>query len=175
MVMDVAVPFAAGGFIQGAERIVAIRAGRIAITSEEAVAGKAGRISLDLEEEDKVLGREGGHALDRHVNVDRQALQARAARSRNPESIYSSFFSKELAEDASNDVVRMHRNEIRQWLMNANPGATRAWEVTSTKILGEGTSRASGVFTSYSRARVAFKMARQGGRLVYIITAFPVP
>jgi hypothetical protein len=174
VVMDVAVPFAAGGFIQGAERIVAIRAGRIAITSEEAVAGKAGRISLDLEEEDKVLGREGGHTIERHLNKTDAELRSRALRSQDPHAVISRFASKDIAEDAINKAVRVHRGAIQRWAANPS-GITQEFELEIGSVIGDGFAKGTNGIVSLSRLRVVFKMSKNGGRLLYIVTAYPVP
>lgn len=173
VLLDVAVPFAVGAGMVGAEKVVAIRAGRV-ILSEEAVAGKAGRISLDVEEADKAIGKEGGHTLERHVHVTDADLEARAMRSKDPGAVFSRFTSKEIAEDAVNDTVRANRNAIRQW---ANKPTTipKEFEFTSQRAVGTGFSNASGIHSPLTRIRVVFKFARTQQKVLYIVTAYPIP
>ncbi|MGD0939603.1 MAG: hypothetical protein ABR905_07805 [Terracidiphilus sp.] len=71
VILDVAVPLGICA-IEGAARIMAVRAGR-AILSEEAAAGKVGRVSIALED------AAGGHTLDKHVGKTVADLAARAA------------------------------------------------------------------------------------------------
>ena len=175
VILDVGVPFTVGAGIFGAERVMAIRAGRV-ILSEEAVAGKVGRVSLDVEEADSATGKEGGHALERHVNVTSDDIKARALGMRRADAVASRFFNKKLAEDAVNDAIRANRASIQRWAANAAAGKpNQAFEFVCNSEIGEGFLKATGQFQRFSKVRIVFKPAQSSGKLFYIVTAFPVP
>ncbi len=175
VVLDVAVPFAVGAGIIGAEKIAAIRAGRV-ILSEQAVAGKTGRISLDVEEQNKAIGKEGGHALQEHVNVNRDYLEDRAMKSQNPTGVFGRYYSKEIAEEAVNDTVRANRAAIKTWAMNTTrAGATQEFELELQRPLGEAFLNATGKYQELTKARVVFKIAKNSTKLFYIVTTYPIP
>ena len=159
--------------IAGVAKLAAIRMGRI-ILSEEAVAGKVGRVSLDVEEGSKTLGKEGGHTLDRHVGVSDDYLMDRALNTRDVDAVMSRFVSKEVAEDAINDAIKVHRSAIQRWA--ANPATlTQEFEMECGKVIGDGFMNATGKFAPFTKVRVVFKVARKPGKTIYIITSHPIP
>lgn len=173
VILDVAVPFAVGAGMVGAEKVIAIRAGR-AILSEEAVAGKVGRISLDIEEENAAIGKEGGHTLDRHVNKSDAYLEGRAMNSQRANAMFSRFASKEIAESAINDAIKANRSAIQQWAANS-PKANKAIDFPYGSVIGDGFSNATGAYQQLSKVRVVFKVAQKAGKTFYIVTAHPIP
>jgi hypothetical protein len=171
VVLDVTVGL--GDTIVGATRLVAIRMGRI-ILSEEAVAGKMGRISLDVEEADKAIGKEGGHTLKKHVNMSDQELENRAIATKDVDAVSSKFFSKAIAEDAINDALKLHKYGIQRWA--ANPATrTQEFEMECGKAIGKGFVNATGKFETFTKVRVVFKIGRQPGKTIFIVSSYPIP
>ena len=171
VVLDVAVGL--GDVAAGAVKLVSIRMGRI-ILSEEAVAGKVGRISLDVEEADKAIGKEGGHTLKKHVNIADEKLEERAVATNDVDAVSSKFFSKAIAEDVINDAIKVHRSAIQRWA--ANPATrTQEFEMECGKTIGKGFVNATGKFETFTKVRVVFKVARQPGKTIFIVSSYPIP
>jgi hypothetical protein len=171
VVLDVTVGL--GDVIAGATRVVAIRMGRI-ILSEEAVAGKMGRVSLDVEEGNKAIGKEGGHTLEKHVGKSDDFLIDRARATQDVDTVSSRFVSKEVAENAINDAIKVHRSAIQQWAVNpARP--TQEFEMECGKVIGDGFFNTTGKFAEMTKVRVVFKIARKAGKTIYIVSAYPIP
>ncbi|MGI4830343.1 MAG: RNase A-like domain-containing protein [Janthinobacterium lividum] len=152
VVMDVAVSFTDIGVglvkLASIRNLRAINAGRI-ILSEESVAGKAGRVSMDEEEAVKSLGKEGGHTLEKHVNPDRTALEARAARSGKVDAVITRFYSKQLAEDFMNEAIRVNRRAIQRWAKSATSTPVEAFRVRFTEDVGESFHKATGKWVPF--------------------------
>jgi hypothetical protein len=165
VVLDVAVPLGVC-VIEGATRIMAVRAGRV-ILSEEAVAGKVGRVTIDS------IDGEGGHIAARHLGKTDLELEERALRIKS--GVVSRFFSKELAEDAINDAIKANRSSIRQWAANAKPHATQEFDSSCRSIIGDGYVKAAGGMQQMSTVRVVFKSVVIGGKRIIIVTAYPIP
>ncbi len=171
VILDVAVGLgdvAAGG----AAKIASIRAGRM-ILSEEAVAGKVGRVSGDVEEADALAGKEGGHTLERHVNVNDDDLLDRALKSRDVSKVFSRFSDQRAAEDAINECIRANRQAIQRWA--SNPILDPAFEHDLGRTIGRGFFNSNGKFADMTKVRVVFRMSKQGPKSFFIITAYPVP
>ena len=171
VVMDVTVGLA--DTIVGVTRVVAIRMGRI-ILSEEAVAGKMGRVSLDVEEADKTIGKEGGHTKERHIDMTDEQLEKRAVATKDVGAVASRFFSKAIAEDVINDAIKVNRSAIQRWA--ANPATrTQEFEMECGKVIGKGFVNATGKFETFTKVRVVFKVARQPGKTIFIVSSYPIP
>jgi hypothetical protein len=171
VVLDVAVGL--GDIGAGFVKVVSIRAGRI-ILSEEAVAGKVGRISLDVEEADKLTGKEGGHTLEKHVKPTRDQIEGRARRSHLPDAVISRFYSKEIAEEALNEAVRIQRSAIQRWAADTSKQVPEGFEVSLGKDVGEGFFKTSGQFKPLRKVNVVFAKAKKGGKTIFVLTFHPM-
>jgi hypothetical protein len=170
VVLDVTVGMA--DTIGGLTKVVAIRMGRI-ILSEEAVAGKMGRVSLDVEEADKAIGKEGGHTLDRHVGKSDDYIENRAMSSQDATKVFSRFASKQLAEDAINECIRMNRKAMQNWAANPNR-IPKEFDLEMGRSIGDGFFNSDGTYKALTKVRVVLKFAKKGPKSFYIITAYPI-
>lgn len=171
VILDVTVGIA--DTINGLTKVVAIRMGRI-ILSEEAVAGKMGRVSLDVEEADKTIGKEGGHTIDRHVGKSDDYLENRAISSQDATKVFSRFASKQFAEDAINDCIRMNRKAMQNWAAKPN-GIPMEFDLEMGRPIGDGFFNSDGTYKALTKVRVVLKFAKRGPKSFYIITAYPIP
>lgn len=149
--LDVAVPLSAS-IALGAERILAVRAGRISLAAEEAA---------------------GGHTIAKHIGQTEEALRARLiAEPRIPAA--SSFTSLRVAEDVVTDAIRLNNANIKAW---ASSGAKGGLELvySGSSPIGSGVVRASGKLEVMSNAIVRLRRSQIAGKVYFIITSYPAP
>ncbi len=149
--LDVAVPLAVS-LVLGAERILAVRAGRISLAEEELA---------------------GGHTVAKHINQSESALRSRLA-SEPKIPAATSWTSVRVAENAINDSLRANKQVIEQWAKAGGKGNLRLGYAGSSPI-GSGVVRASGKLEAMSNARIILKRTQQAGRVWFVLTAFPEP
>lgn len=173
VVLDVAVPFAVGAGMLGAEKVIAVRSGRV-VLSEQAIEGQAGRVSLDLEEADKAAGKEGGHTLKKHVDVTDADIRKRALANPAKDVVISRFASKEIAETAINDAIKAQRSAMQKWAANPALGTTaQDFHFDAGRPIGTAYVKATDTFQQATKLKVVLATARRGGKLYYILTAYP--
>ncbi len=150
--LDVAVPLAVSLGL-GAERVLAIRGGRISLAAEEA---------------------EGGHTIARHVGQSEADLRARLVRQPGIPAA-SSFSSLSVAEDVIADAIKANKTDIEAWAKFAQPGKTRAFTYAAQSQVGSGVIRATGRLQPMSKVLVVLKKTQVGSRVYFILTAYPQP
>lgn len=149
--VDIAVPIAVSLGV-GAARIMAIRAGRVALASEEAA---------------------GGHTIARHVAKTEAELRARlAAEPRIPAA--TTFRSLAEAERTVYDALAANRAAIADWARQG-AGATKAFEYDAGRVIGEGVVRATGQMQKMTRMVVVLRRITSGGKPYFVLTAYPKP
>ena len=149
--IDIAVPLTVSLGL-GAERILAVRAGRFSLVAEEAA---------------------GGHTIAKHVGQTEEALRARLVREPKIPAA-SSFSSLRIAEDVISRALKAEENGIRSW---AQMGAKRSY-VFSYKAgsnVGAGIVRGVSSMQSMSNVLIVLKKTQVGSRVYFVLTAFPQP
>lgn len=154
--VDMTVPIALS-FGLGAVRLIGVRGGRIVLAEHEALVGS----------------RVGGHTILKHVGQTDAQLVARLATSRAP--AISTFNTIAEAETAVTSVMRVQRAQILAWartttLTPRQPFVGPAVAGGVGRVLVRGASS-----PVVGRAvRVVLKKEAFNGKLVYILTAFPI-
>jgi hypothetical protein len=150
--LDVAVPLAVSLGL-GAERILAIRAGRISLAAEEA---------------------EGGHTILKHVGQTEADLRARLVREpRIPAA--GTFSSLRAAEDVISDAISKNDKAIKAWAQWAKQGDRYRVLYTADRTVGTGVVRATGALQRMNKVRIILQKTQVGSRVYFILTAYPEP
>ncbi len=115
----------------------------------------------------------GGHTLARHVG--RTELQLRERLAREPRiPAAGTFPSRNVAEAVVAEALDRDAGAIARWLPDAMPGATRGFNYTAGRPIGQGVIRATDSLVDMSRIRLVLR--RTNGPAPYVIlTAYPVP
>ena len=164
VILDVAVPFVVSAGLV-AERVLAIRAGRI-ILPEEAAAGKAGRVALQDEE------AAGGHTIQKHVNrTDQQLADRLISEPYIPAS--SCWTSVRVAEDVVTDTIRSNKAAIEAWAKSAQ--IRLELKYLGSSPIGRGIVRATGKMQPMTNAIVRLRKVQMAGRAYFIVTSYPAP
>lgn len=147
--LDVAVPLSVSVAF-GAERILAVRAGRISLVAEESA---------------------GGHTIAKHVGQTESALRARLVSEPRLKAA-STFKSLAGAEKAVTNAITNNRQLIKVWTAGGCRG-NLALPYTASSQVGEGVVRATGRLESMTKLRVVLKVSKQAGRQYFVLTAYP--
>ena len=149
--LDVIVPLGAS-ITMGAERVLAVRAGRISLAAEEAA---------------------GGHTIAKHIGQAESALRARLiAEPRIPAA--TTFRSLRVAEDVVTEAIRSNQPAIKAWAASGGNRPLRLIFQGGSPI-GEGVVRATGNFQQMSSALIVLRKTQLAGRVYFVLTAFPTP
>ncbi|GGH07018.1 RNase A-like domain-containing protein [Silvibacterium dinghuense] len=149
--LDVAVPLAVS-LVLGAERILAVRAGRISLAEEELA---------------------GGHTIREHINRTETDLRDRLVKQPKIPAA-TTWSSVRVAEDVISDTIRTNKQTIEQWAMAGGKGNLRLVYSGSSPV-GEGVIRATGKLETMTKARIILKRTQVAGRVWFVLTAFPEP
>jgi hypothetical protein len=155
--VDTAVPIALT-FGLGAARLATVRGGRIILAEHEAATGS----------------RLGGHTILKHIGQTDAQLAARLATSRAP--AISTFVTVAEAEMAVSNVMRTQRAAITAWARTAAVGSRQPFIAAASRG-GVGRVLVRGATSPVvgRSVRVVLKKEAYNGKLVYILTAFPIP
>lgn len=153
LAVDILVPLVVSAGLAAA-RVMNIRRGMINLAAEEAA---------------------GGHTLARHIGKTEAELRARlAAQSGIPAA--STFATREAAERAVSEVVKLRAQEIAIWARSAAANAPpKAFTADLGRVVGQGVVRSTGQLTRMTAVRVVLRRTTIDGRLYFVLTAFPVP
>ena len=155
--VDMAVPIALSLGL-GAARLAAVRGGRIVLAEHEAAAGS----------------RLGGHTILKHIGQTDAQLAARLATSRAP--AISTFTTLAEAETAISMVLRTQRAAITAWARTAAVGRSQPFVAAASRGgVGRVLARDAASPVVGRSVRVVLKKEAFNGKLVYILTAFPIP
>jgi hypothetical protein len=150
--VDIAVPVVVGGLL-GALRVVSIRAGTINFLAKEAA---------------------GGHAIARHVGKSEAWLRSRlAAEAHIPAA--TSFKSIKEATAVISKAVKVNSAAIKSAMHSANVGQSYAFQYNAGKVIGYGVTRRANVLQDMTKIRVVLKKISHGGKVYFLLTAFPIP
>ena len=157
LTVDLAVPLAFSLAI-GAVRVAAVRTGRIRLIEHESMTG----------------AKPGGHTLQRHVGLSKEALLARleaTANARYRPSGASSFFSVDVAERAISHALRINSGRITHWSHYPHMPLeiTHAVAYPVGIYIRRGTAEA----VRTSTFKIVLKYQTYHGKPYYILTAYP--
>lgn len=153
--IDIAVPmFVSAGI--GVARITAIRNGRISLIEHEACTGS----------------KIGGHTIAKHVGKTEQELRSRLAQEVKLRAV-SSFSSLDVAERVLYKAMRANKAGIEAWARHAALGRAKPFTYTASEMVGHGIVRATGKLVQTRKVMFVMKAQQYGGKLYYILTAFP--
>lgn len=146
-------------FAIGAERVIAIRSGKINLAAHEALPGS----------------RVGGHTIDKHVGQSAEELFSRLASSPKLKSS-SSFTSKKDAEILISKILRDNKNQITALAkavpLNAN--LKKVFDMNFARQVGISVSRGSNEVKACYKVRVALKFELWHGKVYFVLTAYPM-
>jgi CDI toxin RNase A-like protein len=164
-IVDTAVPLFVATAV-AAERIMAIRAGRI-VLQETATVTKSG---VNLEEEEVA----GGHTIAKHVGQTEAQLRARlVAEPRIPAA--SSFASIEEAESVISRALHTNENSIRTWATSSGSPGKFVFEYSTSKPLGYGVVRSTNALTQMNKINIVLRKTNIAGKVYFLLTAYPLP
>ncbi|QZY93666.1 RNase A-like domain-containing protein [Pantoea dispersa] len=157
LTVDIAIPMAFA-FAAGAERVIAVRAGRVKIAEHESLSGRA----------------PGGHTIERHIGKTPDELRERL-RNRPRLDEASSFKSLSEAEALISKVLADNKYQIQMWVKNIPPG------LQARMRLSRRFSHPVGIVVSKGReeveicyaVRVILDFKPYNGKPYFIVTAFP--
>ncbi|MCU5775516.1 hypothetical protein N5923_19285 [Erwiniaceae bacterium BAC15a-03b] len=156
--VDLAIPVAFS-FAIGAERVVAIRSGRIKLLTHEAPSGS----------------RVAGHTIDKHVGKTTEELFARLESS--PRLMQSSsFISTQDAEILISKVLRNNKNQIAILAKNVPSGQNLKMVFNGSfgRKTGISVSRGSRKAQDCYKIRVILKFEYWHGKPYFLLTSFPM-
>lgn len=156
--VDAAIPIAFSLAI-GAERVIAIRSGRINLSAHEAPPGS----------------RAGGHTIDKHVGKTAEELFARLENSPKLRSS-SSFKSKKDAEVLISKILRDNKNQITALakVVPLNANLKKVFDMNFARQVGISVSRGSTEVKACYKVRVVIKFERWQGKVYFVLTAYPM-
>lgn len=173
MASEMIVPIGAAAYLN-ALRLAAVKAGRFSLAIHEGVPGTAG----------------GGHTLLKHVGKSadylsdrwRDALRVLANNSNKPPAYaYSSFRSVAEAEKYISQGLRMAREDIQAWAKTAPANAKKGFnvdfgsEIVGWGVLGRDVSTATTtIMGRFTKIRIVIKKTPYNGKLMFILTCYPV-
>ncbi len=152
MAVDIAVPLIVAT-VASAARISAIRAGRISLVEHEAA---------------------GGHTIAKHVGRTEEQLRARLAAERRIPAA-SSFRTLSAAETVVSDILRANATPVRTWAARALPTQRLRITYDAANTIGYGVVRSTGVLRDMQKVFLVIEKTTRGGKLYFIVTAFPIP
>ncbi|WP_205957231.1 RNase A-like domain-containing protein [Pantoea stewartii] len=156
--VDLAIPLAFS-FALGAQRVIAIRSGRIKLAEHESPPGS----------------NAAGHAIERHVGKTVEELFERLEKS--PRLTSSSSFKNTLdAEVLISKVLRDKKNMISIWVKNIPPGSkeTRVLDGSFARQTGISVSRGSTEAKPCYKVRIVLRFEYWYGKPYFILTAYPM-
>ena len=156
--VDLAIPLAFS-FALGAQRVIAIRSGRIKLAEHESPPGS----------------NAAGHAIERHVGKTVEELFERLEKS--PRLTSSSSFKNTLdAEVLISKVLRDNKNMISIWVKNIAPGTkgTRVLDGSFARQTGISVSRGSTEAKPCYKVRIVLRFEYWHGKPYFILTAYPM-
>jgi hypothetical protein len=148
--LDVAVPTGVAIGL-AAERILAVRGGRISLALEEAA---------------------GGHTIEKHVGQSEAAMQARLAAQPKIKAV-STFPSLQVAEDAISQAMSANKAAIRSWAATAAEGSRLRLVYNASSPVGTGIVRATGKVQAMSKVFLVMQRTEIGGKIYFVLTAYP--
>lgn len=157
LTVDIAIPMAFA-FAVSAERVIAVRSGRLKIAEHESLSGRA----------------PGGHTIERHVGKTEAELRQRL-QNRPGLDEASSFKSLPEAEKLISKVLADNKYQIQMWVkhkptnLQARMRLTRAFSSPTGIVIRRGSEE---VKKCYS-VRVVIDFKPFHGKPYFIITAFP--
>ena len=149
--VDLIVPLFVASAVAAA-RIVAVRSGRISLRAHESY---------------------GGHTIAKHVGRTERQLRDRLVQESGIPAA-STFKSLAQAEKVVSSCLKANSSVIANWAKTATPGTTLRLVWTASGPIGEGVVRATGLLTPMSKVLVVLRKKAIGGKLYYILTAFPI-
>ncbi|HEX3435658.1 MAG TPA: RNase A-like domain-containing protein [Pseudacidobacterium sp.] len=164
-IVDTAVPLFAATVV-AAERIIAVRAGRI-VLRETATAAEPG---VNLAEEEAA----GGHTIAKHVGQTEAQLRARlAAEPWIPGA--SSFRSVQEAQEIISKALQTNDPMIRTWASDSGASGKLIFEYSSSKPTGYGVVRSTGAMTQMNKINVVLRKTNIAGKIYFLLTSYPIP
>ncbi|MGI4831119.1 MAG: RNase A-like domain-containing protein [Janthinobacterium lividum] len=136
----------------GAERVLAVRAGRISLAGEEAV---------------------GGHTILKHINQSESALRARLIAEPGIPAA-TSWTSVRVAEDVISETMRTNKFAIENWAKAGGKGRLILNHLGSSPI-GSGVVRATGRLEAMSNARIVLARTQIAGRIILYLRRIHSP
>ncbi|WP_337016421.1 RNase A-like domain-containing protein [Pantoea agglomerans] len=156
--VDLAIPLAFS-FAIGAQRVIAIRSGRIKLAEHEAPPGS----------------RAAGHTIERHVGKTPEELFERLEKSPRLKSS-SSFKDIRDAEILISKVLRDNKNMISIWIKNIPPGIGGKVHIDGNfaRQTGISVSKGSTEVKACYKVRVVLKFEYWHGKPYFVLTSFPM-
>jgi len=157
LTVDIAIPMAFA-LAAGAERVIAVRAGRFKIAEHESLSGRA----------------PGGHTIERHIGKSPDELRERLVREPRLEES-SSFKSLSDAESVISRVLADNKNQITMWVKNVPPGMRARMRLSRRFAHPTGimVRRANQETVACYSVRVVIDFSTFNGKPYFILTAFP--
>ncbi len=156
--VDLAIPLAFS-FAIGAQRVIAIRSGRIKLAEHESPPGT----------------NAAGHAIERHIGKTAEELFERLEKSPRLKSS-SSFKSTRDAEILISKILRDNKNSITMWVKNVPEGlkAKTVLDGSFARQTGISVSRGITEVKACYRVRIILKFEYWNGKPFFILTAYPM-
>lgn len=156
--VDLAIPLAFS-FAIGAQRVIAIRSGRIKLTEHESPA----------------VSNAAGHTIERHVGKTAEELYERLEKSPRLKSS-SSFKNTRDAEVIISKILIYNKNMISVWVKNIPPGmkAKTVLNGSFARQTGISVSRGSSEVKACYKVRIVLKFEYWNGKPYFILTAYPL-
>lgn len=151
--VDLLVPFAFASAV-GAARIASVYSGRLRLAEHE--------------------GGPLGHTIARHVGLTPTQLIARFSQPNSPK-LSSSFKNLRMAELVTTEVLSLKKSQLEFALKYANARTTLVYAHRFWFPIGTYAEKGSNVVKKAYGVRLVIRPTTYGGKLYYIVTAYPTP